>query len=420
VIGQGRRDEWTVVTADRLITGTDAGPIERGVVLIRGDEIQAVGRQGEITLPDGPAVETFPAGPGQTVMPGMVDVHTHLSMPGDGTPYHVFMQRSDGVLLMQAARNARAHLLSGVTTVADTGARGRVTFSLREAIDHGLLEGPRLVLCGRPITRTGGHCWFLGGEADGVQAISNVARQLLKEGADIIKMMATGGGTVGSYPYRPSLRTEELAAAINEAHAVGKKAIAHVSATEGIKRAIDARIDVIFHCHFYNADGTLAFVDGVARRIAGAGIEVNPTLYVNGVYLDLLEQKAERQGLEPHEQAQLKARTERYAGQRENVGRLVERGVKLVAGSDAGWGHYPFGDLVTELREMVRIGMPASEVVKAATSWAAGALGIGHVVGALASGMKADLLIVNGDPTHDIDALRNVDKIMLGGRVLAR
>jgi imidazolonepropionase-like amidohydrolase len=414
------RREWTVITADRLITGTDAGPIEHGVVLVRGDEIQAIGRQGEIELPDGSAVETISAGPGQTVMPGMVDVHTHLTMPGDGTPYQTFMQRSDGVLLMQAARNARTHLLSGVTTVADTGARGRVTFSLREAIERGLLEGPRLVLCGRPITRTGGHCWFLGGEADGLQAISGVARQLLKEGADIIKMMATGGGTVGSYPYRPSLRTEELAAAVNEAHAVGKKAIAHVSATEGIKCAIDARIDVIFHCHFYNADGTLAFVDDLARRIASAGIQVNPTLYVNGVYVDLLEQKAERQGLEPHEQAQLKARTERYAGQRENVGKLVERGVQLVAGSDAGWGHYPFGDLVTELREMVRIGMPASEAVKAATSWAAGALGVGHVVGSLANGMKADLLIVNGDPIHDIEALRNVDKIMLGGRVLAQ
>lgn len=414
------RGEWTVITADKLITGTDADPIERGAVVIRGDEIQAIGRQGEIELPDGPAVQTISAGPGQTVMPGMIDVHTHLTMPGDGTPYQTFMQRSDGVLLMQAARNARTHLLSGVTTIADTGARGRVTFALREAIERGVLEGPRLVLCGRPITRTGGHCWFLGGEADGAQAISSLTRQLLKEGADIIKMMATGGGTVGSYPYRPSLRTDELAAAVNEAHAVGKKAIAHVSATEGIKRAIDAQMDVIFHCHFYNADGTLAFVDDLAHRIAGAGIEVNPTLYVNGVYVDLLEQRAERQELEPHEQAQLKARIERYAGQRENVGKLVERGVRLVAGSDAGWGQYPFGDLVTELREMVRVGMRASEAVMAATSWAAGALGIGHVVGSLASGKKADLLILNGDPTRDIEALRSIDRIMLGGRVLAR
>lgn len=412
--------EWTVITTDRLITGTDAQPIERGVVLIRGDEIQAVGRQGEIKLPDGPTVENIPAGLGQTVMPGMVDVHTHLTMPGDGTPYQTFMQRSDGVLLMQAAQNARTHLLSGVTTVADTGARGSSIFSLRDAIQLGLLEGPRLVLCGRPITRTGGHCWFLGAEADGVQEISSAARQLLKEGADIIKIMATGGGTVGSYPYRPSLRVDELAAAVEEAHANGKKAIAHVSATEGIKRTIDAQIDVIFHCHFYNPDGTLKFESDLAHRIASAGIEVNPTLYVNGVYVDLLEQKAERQSLEPYEQTQLRARTERYAGQRENVGKLVERGVKLVAGSDAGWGYYPFGDLVTELREMVRIGMPASEAVMAATSWAAEALGVGHMVGSLAKGKKADLLFVNGDPSHDIEALRNIDTIILGGRVLAQ
>lgn len=410
--------EWTVVRCERLLPGTDSNPIERAVVVVRDGEIQAVGRQGEVDIPAGPDVRTIEAGAGKTVMPGMVDVHTHLIMPGDGTPYQTFMQHSDGILLMQAARNARTHLLSGVTTLADTGARGSVTFTLRDSINLGLLEGPRLVLCGRPITRTGGHCWFLGAEADGPREISRAARQLLKEGADIIKVMATGGGTVGSYPHRPSLQVDELAAAADEAHANGKKAIAHVSATEGIRRVLDARFDVIFHSHFYNADSTLAFDDDLARRIADAGVEVNPTLYVNGVYVDLLQRKAATEGLSAEEQALLDNRVRRYSGQMENVGKLAERGVKLVAGSDAGWGRYPFGDLVTELQEMVRIGMSPSEVVVAATSRAADALGVGGLVGSLASGKKADLLIVDGDPSHDIQSLRKIDTIMLGGRIV--
>jgi imidazolonepropionase-like amidohydrolase len=413
-------NEWIVITADRVVIGTEISPIDRGVIVVRGDEIHAVGKRGEIDVPSGAEVTTIQARPGQTVLPGMVDVHTHLVMPGDGTPYQTFMQHSDGILLMQAAQNARTHLLSGVTTVTDTGARGQVTFTLRESIDLGLLDGPRLVLCGRPITRTGGHCWFLGAEADGPDAIASAARQLLKEGADIIKVMATGGGTVGTYPFRPSLRTEELVAAVDEAHANGKKAIAHVSSTEGMRRVLDAKFDVMFHCHFYNPDGTLAFQEDVARRIADTGAYINPTLYVNGVYLELLERKAEREGLDEQEHAMRESRRKRYGGQLENVGKLVTHGAKLVAGSDAGWGRYPFGDLVTELQEMVRVGMPASEAVVAATSRAAEAVGVGHLVGSIASGKKADLLIVDGDPTQDVAALRAIDTILLGGQLVSR
>ena len=411
-------NQWTVLTADRLVLGTASDPLTGGVVVIRDDEIHAVGRQDEVAVPEGPDVRVIRVEPGKTVLPGLVDVHTHLIMPGDGTPYQTFMQHSDGLLLLQAAKNSRTHLFSGVTTVADTGARGIVTFTLRDAINNGLLEGPRLVLCGRPITRTGGHCWFLGAEADGAEEIGQTARQLLKEGADIIKVMATGGGTAGTYPYRPSLSVDELSVAVTEAHANGKKAIAHVSATEGIKRALDANVDVIFHAHFYCADGTLSFQADVARRIADAGVEVNPTLYVNGVYVEQLQAKAEREGLDAEEEATLQARLARYRGQMENVGKLVQCGVKLVAGSDAGWGRYQFGDLVRELEQMVRIGLSPSDAVVSATSRAAEALGVGDLVGSLESGKKADLLVVNGSPTEDISALRNVDMVMLNGRIV--
>jgi imidazolonepropionase-like amidohydrolase len=234
----------------------------------------------------------------------------------------------------------------------------------------------------------------------------------------VIKVMATGGGTVGTYPHRASFSVDELSAAANEAHANGKKAIAHVSATEGIRRVLDAQYDVIFHSHFYDADGTLSFQPDVAQRIADAGVKVNPTLYVNGVYVERLEQKAQQEGLSAHEAAELEVRVARYQGQIENVGKLVDYGVKLVAGSDAGWGRYEFGDLVMELEQMVRVGLSPLEAVMAATSRAAEAIGMEDQVGSVRSGMKADLIVVSGDPTDDVSALRNIDMVILDGRIV--
>ena len=408
----------TVITADRVVLGTEAPPLTPGVVVIEGDTISAVGSPGSVALPEDPNARKISLAPGQSLTPGMVDVHTHLIMPGDGTPYQAFMQNSDSVLVLQGLKNAQIHLNSGVTTLADTGARGRTTFSLRDAIELGLVSGPRLVLCGRPITRTGGHCWFLGEEADGAAAVSRSARQLLKEGADIIKVMATGGGTAGTFPHRPSLFVEELEAAAREAHENGKPAIAHVSATEGIRRTLDANFDVIFHCHFYEANSTLNYQDDLARRIADTGTYVNPTLWVNGIYVDLLRAKETEGSLTLDESDMLKLRSKRYAGQRENVGKLAARGVKLIAGSDAGWGRYEFGDLVIELEEMVGIGLSPSEAVLACTGRAAAALGVADRVGSIEPGKKADLLVVNGDPTSDISVLRDIDTVLLGGMIV--
>jgi len=410
--------QTTVLTADRVVLGTDAPPLTPGVVVIDDDTIRAVGSPDEVAIPDDPTVRRISLAPVQSLTPGMVDVHTHLIMPGDGTPYQTFMLHSDSILVLQALKNAQIHLNSGVTTLADTGARGRTTFSLRDAINLGIASGPRLVLCGRPITRTGGHCWFLGEEADGAAAVSRSARRLLKEGADIIKVMATGGGTAGTYPHRPSLFVDELKAAAREAHENGKPAIAHVSATEGIRRTLDADFDVIFHCHFYEADSTLAYDDELARRIVDTGTFVNPTLWVNGIYVDLLQKKEAEGSLTAAECEMLTQRSKRYAGQRENVGKLAARGVQLVAGSDAGWGRYEFGDLVIELEEMVGIGLSASDAVLSCTSRAAAALGVADQVGSIEPGKKADLLVVNGDPTANISVMRDIDTVMLGGAIV--
>lgn len=412
------REQWLVIDAERIVDGLGSTPIENGRVVIKGDEIIAVGTKFEVEVPDQQGVQTIRARPGQVVMPGLVDVHTHLILPGDGSRYQDVMSLSDGVLLLQAMRNAQAHLMSGVTTLADTGARGSITFDLRDAINLGLCRGPRLVVCGRPLTRTGGHCWFFGGEADGPEEIARTARQLLKDGADIIKVMATGGGTVGTYPHRPSLSLEELSSAASEAHELGKPAIVHTSGTEGTIRSLAAGFDVLFHCHFYEPDGAPRYRADVAQRIAEARAYVNPTLWVNGVRVETLERKSREQTLEDEKSLVLERQVARYDFQKRNVAKLVRAGVRLVAGSDAGWGQYPFGDLVSELDEMVKIGLSPFEALVSATRNAADALGVGHLVGSLAAGKKADILVVDGDPTVDITALRNVSQIISSGRIV--
>jgi imidazolonepropionase-like amidohydrolase len=403
------------IQAGLVFDGIHSVPIERGRIHLRGDEIESVGAQPPAGSAERADIQIldFPNG---TALPGLVDVHTHLVLPGDDTLPEVMMKHGDGILLLQAAENARRALFAGVTTMADMGARNLVTFTLRDAINMGLAVGPRLVLCGRPVTRTGGHCWFFNGEADGPSEIRQRIRQLFKQGADVIKVMATGGGTIGTDPFRPTYLSEELEAATDETHAAGKKAAAHCSATIGIERSLAAKFDMIFHAHFYEPGGHLHFQPDLARRLADSPVYINPTLQINRSQVEVLRAKGNVMTADERRLLDIKAR--RYAGQVENVGKLVQHGVKMIAGSDAGWGPNPFGDFVSELEAMVSVGMTPPDVLLSATRDAACALGFDHMVGTLEQGKKADVLIVDGNPTRDIGALRKIRAIVLGGNLI--
>ncbi len=406
--------EQLILDVGKLFDSVSGTTLERGRVALRGDKIESVGDQSE-PVPTDTAVTQL-AFPNSFALPGLVDVHTHLVLPGDDTLPETMMQHSDGILLLQAAENARRALFAGVTTMADMGARNLVTFTLRDAISMGLAVGPRLLLCGRPVTRTGGHCWFFNGEADGPDEIRQTVRQLLKEGADVIKVMTTGGGTLGTDPFRPTYLLEELEAATEEAHMAGKKTAAHCSATIGIERSLAAKFDMIFHGHFYEPGGKLNFQSEVAQHLADAPVYVNPTLQINRSQVQVLRNKGD--ALTPFERQQLEIKSARYKGQVENVGKLVQHGVKMIAGSDAGWGPNPFGDFVSELEAMVSVGMSPTAVLLSATREAARALGCDHLVGTLERGRQGDLLIVDGNPTEHISALRNIRAIVQNGKII--
>src|SRR3989475_1693294 len=194
---------FTLITAARLPAGTGGAAVEHAGLLIDGDRVADLGRASDIPIPAGASVDRRDYG-AATILPGLVDAHTHLVAPGDGTLGDDVAKEDDDILLLQAAKNARTLLHSGVTTLRENGAKGKVAFSLREGIRRKLAPGPRMVICGRPITITGGHMGYFGSEADGEAAVRAEVRKLLKEGADYIKIVASGGSTRPSDPNRAS------------------------------------------------------------------------------------------------------------------------------------------------------------------------------------------------------------------------
>ena len=256
--------DFKLIKAGRLIDCGGGPPIDRGAVLIQGDKIVAVGTDQKVVAPEGAVVETFEY-PGKTLMPGMVDAHTHHNGFGDGRAGDQLATLPDEVLTLQSARNARASLFTGVTSIRDNGAKNSTMFRLRGAVNQGITIAPRMVLCGRPVAIVGGHLGYFGIEATGVDECRAAVRQLIKEGADYIKITATGGSTRTSFPLRPSFDVDELSAITGEARKFGKLTAAHCTSTQGIVNCLDAGVDMIIHCVFKEADGNRQLSPGGGR-----------------------------------------------------------------------------------------------------------------------------------------------------------
>jgi imidazolonepropionase-like amidohydrolase len=352
---------------------------------------------------------------GCTLLPGLVDSHTHLTFRGDGSLLEPAMEDPDELLMLYGARNARLALASGVTTMRDNGGRGKTALMLREGIRRGLVPGPRLLVAGRPLTIPRGHCWPLGGEAAGAETLRARVRELVAEGVDWIKIMATGGGTVGTKPHEPAYSTEELSAIAGEAHAHGRPVGAHSTCSEATRRLLDAGVDMIIHGNFRDADGTYRFDDDLAARMAGSGTWFNPTLHVCRSRIWYLEALSRTRRLTEEEATYLAGQAESWEELVDLVQRLMQAGVRLVAGSDSGWSRYAFGGFRHEIQALTEAGMSNSEALAAATRLSAEALGLGAEVGTLERGKAADLLVVRGNPLEDVGALGQVAAVFLGG-----
>ena len=387
-------------------------------VRIEGSRITAVGPAAELAPPGGSAGEQldFPTG---TLLPGLIDCHTHTNMPGNGRRGEdVHREDDDYLRLLRSAHNVEHALETGVTTVCDCGGWNETTFRLKEGIRQGVVRGPRVLASGRPITTTGGHCWFMGSEADGLEGVRKAARQLIKEGADFLKVMATGGSTLGTDPFRPAFSREELETIAEEGHRRGRLAAAHCRSNEAMRMVIDARFDVIMHGWFANQSGSREFDDRLADLIAEREVRVNPTLHITRSRLPLLQERVD-QGVATDEETALLTRMRTgHATTLQHTGWLFERGVQLMAGSDCGWGVYPFGRFDLELAAMVEAGLSPLAAIQAATSGNAKGLHIDDEVGAVAPGKEADLVVVDGRPDQDITDIGRVLAVIKGGRVV--
>jgi len=410
----------TLITAARLLDGTGAAAVEQAALLIDGDRVADLGRASHVHVADGASVERRDYG-AATILPGLVDAHTHLVAPGDGTLGDDVAREDDDILLLQAAKNARTLLHSGVTTLRENGAKGKVAFSLREGVRRQLAPGPRMVICGRPIAITGGHMGYFGSEADGEAAVRAEVRKLLKEGADYIKIVASGGSTRTSDPNRASYTVAELAAMTDEAHRHGKLTAAHCTSAQSVQNCLDADVDMIIHCIFNEPDGTYRFRPDLVARLAAARAWVNPTLYVMKAGIERQREVREREGrLTPELTAQLDAARRALDVRVDAVRRMSEAGVRMTAGSDSPWGWYAPGEFVHEIHMLAQAGLSYADAVVAGTAGAAESIGVGTLAGRLARGRPADALVVRGDPTRDITALWDVLDVYQAGRRVER
>jgi len=292
-------------------------------------------------------------------------------------------------------RNARELLGIGVTTARDLGGRGYLGLVVRDAIAAGLARGPRLAVAASPITVTGGHCWFMGGEADSDDDLRRMVRTHHKHGADLIKVMATGGFmTAGSAPWYAQFTSEQLKVIVEEAGRVDKPVAAHAHGIEGIRRAVEAGVSSLEHCSFVDETNERVFDEPLAEQIAARGIYVCPTISSNAPYVAKL--------------------TGIVVGR--NLKAMHEMGVRIIAGTDAGIDDTPHHQYVGGLEYLVTLGFRPEDVLAMATNKAAAAIGLGGVTGRLAVGYDADVIVVDGDPLADIAALGRLRRVIARGR----
>ncbi|MFE1174270.1 amidohydrolase family protein [Streptomyces sp. NPDC058773] len=392
----------TLITAGRVITGPNGTTVTDGAVLVRGDQIAAVGPRKELEqlAPHGIRTVSFPDG---TVLPGLIDAHTHLIFDASADPVATVQDSSDEELLEGMAKRAEQLVRSGVTTVRDLGDRNGLAIRLRNSIASGTLPGPRILSAATPLTSPGGHCNFFGGEVEGEQAIREMVRRNARLGADVIKVMGTGGGMTKGGPaiWQNQFTEDELRVVVEEAQSLDLPVAVHAHGTDGIAAAVAAGVKTIEHCTWMTEGGEFDLRDDLLAEIKAQGIYVCTATSPNWRAF------AERVG---HDRAEYLFSSMRW---------MADKGVPLIAGTDAGVTRAVFDKLVNSLEFYQYLGIPNDKILDMATVDAARALGITDT-GRLAEGQRADIIAVDGDPLSDLGALREVRLVVAGGKTVRR
>jgi|TARA_B100001964_G_scaffold161567_1_gene177330 imidazolonepropionase-like amidohydrolase len=350
-----------------------------------------------------------------SLLPGLVEAHSHLHVSPDFDGFANITTETDDRMVMRAVGAARKALLSGVTTMRDIGSRNQVAFPVRDAIEAGVIPGPRLLLAGTPITTTAGHCWMFGTEADTLEDVVKAVRNQVKLGANVIKIMASGGNfTPTSNPRMTQYPAETLRAAVVEAERLGIYVVAHSHATAGIRNCIDAGIHQIIHCRWLSSDPTVAmdYDPEDASRLADEGRWVDPT-----IGLSVLGAEARAAGA-PQRQIHWGVAAARPSPEQtiEVLQDMRARGVRYTTGLDMGMAFADYDKSAYNAISFVEsLGYTPWEAVSASTSVTAEALRVDKNAGSLQPGKFADLMSVAGDPSKDIRALAMSADVVKGG-----
>ena len=396
--------------ASHLIDGNGGPPLRDGIVLVEGDRITQVGPQSEVEVP--PQAEIVDLGD-KTLMPGMIDSHVHVHTPGGPiTNYGLAGARDfQTMLALKSYSYIRRDLRMGFTTLRNLASPGFVDVALRDAINEGILEGPRLLACGQGLSITGGHMDkpdfalgvtlpltnSMGRAADGPWEFRKAAREMFKRGVDLIKVNACAEAIYSlDPPYGQEMTFEEIAAVVEVAHWMQRRVTAHTSGGSGITDAIRAGVDSLEHAHW--------LTDKQIDMMVEHGTFYIPTLFVNSKSVSL---SAEEIAVSDAEwQWLLKVDEDKW----DTLTRAKAAGVKIAVGTDAGFV-VMHGENAHEMAEMVRGGLTPMEAIEAATRLGAECLVVEGDLGTIDTGKYADLVVVDGDPLTEIAILQDENKI---------
>ncbi|GIH90619.1 amidohydrolase family protein [Planobispora siamensis] len=388
----------TVLRAKWLFDGTGDTLVPEPVIVIDNGVITTVGT----SLPAPEGADVVDLGDA-TLLPGLVDAHVHLAFDASEDPVGHLAGRDDEAALEAMTAAARQAARGGVTTVRDLGDRDYLSLRLRDAADATL---PTIVAAGPPITSEDGHCHFLGGCATGVDGIRAAVREHAERGVDVIKIMASGGNlTPGSRPELPQFDLDELRAAVEEAHRHDLPITAHAHGTRAVVDALAAGVDGLEHVSFMTADGVDPVPEGLAEAMAAAPVALGVTVGAMPIPGFVMPP----------------AITARMPAMTANLRLLHRAGAFMITGTDGGIAPFkPHDVLRWAIAQLTGIGMTPAEALRAATSRAALACGLGHRKGRLAPGYDADILAVDGDPLLDPEATHRIRAVYMRGTAVPR
>ncbi len=396
-----------VVRAGRVLDVKSGKTLTDQVIVIEGDKIESIGpaSAGQSTV--GATIINLP---NATVLPGLIDAHTHLTFnPSFGYESLAISVPREALI---GARNARVTLEAGFTTVRNVAAYGYSDVALRDAINAGDVPGPRMLVSGPPLSITGGHCdndllpyeyhATADGVADGVENVQHKTREIIKYGADLIKVCATGGVlSKGDDPNASQYTLEEMKAIVADAHRLGRKVAAHAHGAQGVIWASEAGVDSVEHGHLMN--------DDAIATLKKNGTYLVPTLYL----LDWQRENVAKANLPDYAKRKMEMVS---AVAKANAKKAFEAGVKIGMGTDA--AVYPHGLNAHELAVYVSLGMTPLAAIQTATINDADLLGWSDKVGSIEPGKWADIIAVDGDPLQDVTTLQHVRFVMKGGEVV--